>query len=104
VTGAARNIGRAIALAFAEAGAAVVVNTRSSREDAEGVAGEVAARGGEALVCLADVSDERAFAAMVAQAAERFGRLDFLVNNAAVRDVTSIDEIDLAAFRRITSI
>jgi 3-oxoacyl-[acyl-carrier protein] reductase len=104
VTGAARNIGRAIALAFADAGAAVVVNTRSSREEAEGVAREIESRGGKALVCLADVTDEQAFAGMARQAAERFGRLDFLVNNAAVRDVTPIDEIDLATFRRITGI
>ena len=104
VTGAARNIGRAIALAFADAGAAVVVNTRSSRDEAEGVAKEIAARGGQAIVCLADVTDEKAYAGMVAQAADRFGRLDFLVNNAAVRDVTSIDEIDVTTFRRITSI
>jgi 3-oxoacyl-[acyl-carrier protein] reductase len=104
VTGAARNIGRAIALAFADAGAHVVVNTRASRDEAEAVAREAAARGVQALVCLADVSDEHAFGAMVQKVRERFGRLDFLVNNAAVRDVTSIDEIDLAAFRRITSI
>ena len=104
VTGAARNIGRAIALAFADAGAAVVVNTRASREEAEGVAAEIAKRGGQALVCIADVTDESAYAAMVEQATGRFGRLDILVNNAAVRDVTSIDEIDLATFRRITSI
>ncbi|HZZ92854.1 MAG TPA: SDR family oxidoreductase [Usitatibacter sp.] len=104
VTGAARNIGRALALAFADAGASVVVNTRSSREEAEGVAAEIGARGGKALVVLADVTDEQAFAGMVAQAADRFGRLDILVNNAAVRDVTPIDEIDVATFRRITSI
>jgi 3-oxoacyl-[acyl-carrier protein] reductase len=104
VTGAARNIGRAIALALADAGAGVVVNTRSSREEAQAVADEIAKRGGQALVCLADVTDEGAFAAMVKQATERFGRLDILVNNAAVRDVTSIDDIDLATFRRITSI
>ena len=104
VTGAARNIGRAIALALADAGAAVVVNTRSSREEAEAVAHEIATRGGQSMVHLADVSDEKGFEGMVRQATDRFGGLDILVNNAAVRDVTSIDEIDLAAFRRITSI
>jgi 3-oxoacyl-[acyl-carrier protein] reductase len=104
VTGAARNIGRAIALALADAGASVVVNTRSSREEAQGVADDIQKRGGQALVCLADVTDEAAYAGMVSQATERFGRLDILVNNAAVRDVTSIDDIDLATFRRITSI
>ena len=84
VTGAARNIGRAIALAFADAGAAVVVNTRASREEAEAVAREVGSRGSQGLVCLADVTDEKAYAGMISQAVDRFGRIDFLVNNAAI--------------------
>jgi 3-oxoacyl-[acyl-carrier protein] reductase len=104
VTGGARNIGRAIALAFAAAGAAVVVNARASRAEAEAVASEIEAAGGQAMAHLADVTDERAVAAMVAAALERFGRLDVLVNNAAVRDATSLDAIDLAAWRRVTGI
>jgi 3-oxoacyl-[acyl-carrier protein] reductase len=104
VTGAARNIGRAIALALADAGAAVVVNARSSREAAEGVAAEIERAGARAMAHLADVTDERAVAAMVDAAVARFGRLDVLVNNAAVRDVTPIDAIDFAAWRKVTGI
>jgi 3-oxoacyl-[acyl-carrier protein] reductase len=104
VTGAARNIGRAIALALADAGAAVVVNARSSREAAEGVAAEIEHAGGRAMAYLADVTDERAVGAMVDAAVARFGRLDVLVNNAAVRDVTPIDAIDFATWRKVTGI
>ena len=88
VTGASRNIGRAIALALAGAGAAIVVNARTSREEAQAVVSEIAAAGGKAMAHLADVSDERAVHAMAQAALERFGRLDVLVNNAAIRDVT----------------
>src|SRR5690242_3467021 len=85
VTGASRNIGRAIALDLADAGAAVVVNTRASREAAEAVVREVEARGGRALSALADVTDEAAIRGMIDDTVTRFGQLDILVNNAAVR-------------------
>jgi 3-oxoacyl-[acyl-carrier protein] reductase len=104
VTGAARNIGRSIALAFADAGAAVVINTRSSREEAQAVAQEIEAAGGQALVHLADVTDEAGVKAMVDAATKRFGRLDVLVNNAAIRDVTPLDEIDYATWKKVTGI
>jgi 3-oxoacyl-[acyl-carrier protein] reductase len=104
VTGAARNIGRAVALAFADAGAAVIVNARTSLDAAQGVVQEIEKRGGEGMAHLADVTDEAAVAAMVAAGLERFGRLDILVNNAAVRGVAAIDDIDLATWKRITGI
>jgi 3-oxoacyl-[acyl-carrier protein] reductase len=104
VTGGARNIGRAIALTFADAGASVVVNTRTSRDDAESVVNQIEARGGQAMAHLADVTDERGIEAMMEAIAKRFGRLDILVNNAAVRDVTKIDDIDLATWRYVTGI
>jgi len=104
VTGASRNIGRAIALALADAGAAVVVNARSSQDEAREVVKTIEAAGGKAFTSLADVTDEASVRAMVKSALERFGRLDILVNNAAVRDVTPIDEIDYAAWKRITGI
>ncbi len=104
VTGAARNIGKAIALALADGGAAVVVNARVSREEAEAVVAEIEQRGGAAMAHLADVSDERAVASMVEAALARFGRLDILVNNAAMRDVAPIDTIDYAAWKRVTGI
>jgi len=104
VTGAARNIGRATALALAGAGASVVVNSRTSRDEAEAVAAEIERGGGKAMAHLADVTDESAVGTMVAAAVKRFGRLDILVNNAAVRDVTKIDDIDLATWRYVTGI
>ena len=104
VTGASRNIGRAIALALGGAGAAVIVNARRSLDEARAVASEIESHGGRAAACLADVADEGAVGSMVASALERYGRLDILVNNAAVRDVSPIDDIDYAAWRRITAI
>src|SRR5882672_11478317 len=85
VTGAGRNIGRGIALALAAGGAAVVVNARSNLKEAEAVAGEIERAGGKALAVTADVADAEAVGKMIAAAAARFGRIDILVNNAAVR-------------------
>jgi 3-oxoacyl-[acyl-carrier protein] reductase len=104
VTGGARNIGRAIALALAQGGAAVVVNARTSLADAQAVVAQIESAGGKAIAHLADVTDEDAIGAMVAEAVKRFGRLDILVNNAAVRDVTRLDDIDLATWRYVTGI
>jgi 3-oxoacyl-[acyl-carrier protein] reductase len=104
VTGAVRRIGRAIALALAGDGAAVVINARSSRGEADQVAAEIEARGGQALVHLADVTDEAAVQAMVEATLERFGRLDILINNAADRQQAPLTEISLADWRHITGI
>ena len=104
VTGASRNIGRATALALAAGGAAVIVNARVSEAEAKGVAAEIEAGGGRAMAHVANVIDEAAVQGMVDAALARFGRLDVLVNNAAVRGISDIDAIDLAEFRRITAI
>jgi len=99
VTGAGRNIGRAIALALADAGARVIVNARSSREEIEAVAGEI-----HGLPILADVTDQDAVERMVAKALDAFGRLDILVNNAAIRAVEPLETIDAARWREVTSV
>ena len=104
ITGAVRRIGRAIALALAGDGAAVVINTRRSRAEAETVAAEIEGRGGRALVQLADVTDEAAVQAMVDATVQRFGRLDILVNNAADRQQKPLTEISLAEWRHVTGI
>jgi 3-oxoacyl-[acyl-carrier protein] reductase len=104
VTGAGRNIGRAIALALAEGGAAVVINVRSNRNEAEGVAKEIARGGGQALAIAADVADAAAVDEMVAAAADRFGRIDVLVNNAAVRLEQSLAEMSLGEWRAVTAV
>lgn len=92
VTGAGRNIGREIALALAAQGQAVAVNVRSSVDEAQAVVNEITAMGGQALLCVADVSDRAAVAAMVEHITGTWGRLDVVVNNAAIRR-----EADLSA-------
>jgi 3-oxoacyl-[acyl-carrier protein] reductase len=104
VTGAGRNIGRGIALALADGGAAVVVNARSNLKEAQAVAGEIERAGGKALAVTADVADADAVNKMVAAAAEKFGRIDILVNNAAVRVEQAFEGMTLAQWRAVTSI
>ena len=104
VTGAGRNIGRAIALALADGGAAVVVNARSNVQEAEAVAGEIERAGGKALAVTADVADADAVASMVDDTASRFGRIDILVNNAAVRAEQAFEAMTLADWRAVTAV
>lgn len=104
VTGASRNIGRAIALSLAGEGAAIVVNAVTSAADAKAVAGEITGAGGRAIHHLADVRDESAVNAMMDAAVEAFGRIDILVNNAAVRRHHPIAELSFAEWREITGI
>lgn len=104
VTGASRNIGRAIALDLAEAGAAVVINTRASRDAAASVVREIEAGGGQALLAIADVTDEPAVRAMIDASVARFGRLDIVVNNAALRPERPFGEMDLAEFRAVVGL
>src|SRR6187399_15391 len=85
VTGAGRNIGRAIALTLAEGGASIVVNARGNRAEAEAVAREIESFGGKALVHIGDVADASAVQAMANAAVKQFSRIDILVNNAALR-------------------
>src|SRR5882672_3302657 len=89
VTGSGRNIGRAIALALAAGGAAVVVNARSNRGEADEVARTIA-RG--------------AVQAMAAAALARFGRIDILVNNAAMRDEKAIEQMSIADWRAVMAV
>jgi 3-oxoacyl-[acyl-carrier protein] reductase len=104
VTGAGRNIGRGIALALADGGAAVVVNARANRTEAENVAGEIERAGGKAIALIADVADPGAVEKMVAAAAAHFGRIDILVNNAAVRAEQAFNKMTLAEWRAVTAV
>ncbi|MDA0300975.1 MAG: SDR family oxidoreductase [Chloroflexi bacterium] len=85
ITGAGRNIGRAIALGLARDGASVIVNARSNRAEAEAVAEAIRDAGGRASVMLADVGDRAALQAMLDAALAEHGRIDIVVNNAATR-------------------
>src|SRR5450755_1836258 len=93
VTGAGRNIGRAIALALADAGAKVAVNVRASRDEGGAVVDEITARGGDALLVAADVTQRAEVDAMIAAIAKHFGRLDIVVNNAAIRHEVAFAEL-----------
>lgn len=98
VTGAGRNIGRAIALSLAHQGFAIAVNVRSSVAQGQAVVDELIASGAPALLCVADVTDPAAVHAMLAQVQEQWGRLDVLVNNAAVRHEAPLADISLQAW------
>jgi NAD(P)-dependent dehydrogenase (short-subunit alcohol dehydrogenase family) len=85
VTGAGRTIGRAIAISLGEAGANVVVNARSNREDADAVVADVNATKGQAIAVLGDVGDPSFDEELVQKAVDTFGSVDVLVSNAARR-------------------
>lgn len=104
VTGASRRIGRATALLLARHGADIVVHARAAREEVEGVAEEIRSLGRRALVHLADVADEAQVAGLVAAAEEAFGRIDILVNNAAVRRHAPFTRMTLAEWREIMGV
>jgi NAD(P)-dependent dehydrogenase (short-subunit alcohol dehydrogenase family) len=104
VTGAGRNIGRAIALALADAGASVLVNARSNRAEADAVAREIEALGRQALVHIGNVADAANVQAMADAAVKKFGRIDILVNNAALRREKPFAEMDHAEWREIMDV
>ena len=100
VTGSGRNIGRATALELARRGAAVVVNARANRLEAESVVGEIEALGGKAIAAVADVGDQAQVNAMADQALEAFGRVDILVNNAGMRAAQGVADMTVEQWRR----
>ncbi|MDB5905483.1 MAG: short-chain dehydrogenase/reductase [Betaproteobacteria bacterium] len=104
ITGAAKNIGRSIALELAAAGAAVAVNTRASVDEGERVVQEIRDSGGEAGLYVADIGDPAAAKAMVADVLARFGRVDFLVLNASVRTEKAFLELTYEEWRTPLSI
>ena len=103
VTGAARGIGRATAEAFAAAGAFVVI-VDCDGEAAESVAKGIADKGQRAVSFAADVSNAAAVGAAVARAAETFGRLDVLVNNAGTHFARAIEEYTDDEIDRLLSV
>jgi 3-oxoacyl-[acyl-carrier protein] reductase len=104
ITGAGRSIGRAMALELAAGGCAVVVNVRKNRAEAEGVVKEIEAKGGQALAAIADVTDAPAVQAMADAALKKFGRIDYLINNAALRQEKAIEHMTFEDWRFITGV
>ena len=104
VTGSGRNIGRAIALALAADGAAVVINARTNVKEADTVAREIERAGGKALPVVADVADAEAVRKMAAAAVKQFGRIDILVNNAALRREQPLDRLSYEEWREVMAV
>ncbi|MBI4780854.1 MAG: glucose 1-dehydrogenase [Oscillatoriophycideae cyanobacterium NC_groundwater_1537_Pr4_S-0.65um_50_18] len=93
VTGASKGIGAAIAQHFAAEGAAVVVNYASSKEAADRVVEEITNAGGKAIAIQADVSKKADVEQLFAKTQQTFGKLDILVNNAAIYQYQPLEEI-----------
>jgi len=104
VTGAGRNIGRAMAKALAAGGAAIIVNVRSNKAEADQVVREIERDGGKAIPAVADVGDEKAVYAMVAAAAKQLGRIDYLINNAALRQERMFEEMSFKEWRDVLGV
>lgn len=103
VTGAARNIGRAAALALARQGFAVLVHSGSDKQGAEETAGLVEQAGRPAGVALGDLTEETTSRQLV-EAARTLGRPAVLVNNAALRRAVAFEEMNLAEWRAVLAI
>ncbi|MEI7679883.1 MAG: SDR family oxidoreductase [Betaproteobacteria bacterium] len=104
ITGGGRNIGRAVALTLAGAGALPVIMYNEDAKTAQGVVDEVIAAGGRAGLCQADLADVAQCQAAVKKVAAEFGDIDILINNAAVRPHSKISQISLEEWDRVLSV
>ena len=104
VTGASRGIGRAIAIALAQAGAAIAVNYRERGDEAEATVAAVRAQGSRSEPFAADVSSAQAVGAMIQDIERRLGPIDILVNNAGIAQRISIEDMTEADFDRTLAI
>ncbi len=104
VTGSGRNIGRATVLQLAREGANIVVNARSNQQEAESVAREVRDLGVKAVPILADVGNKSEVEALAAKALSEFGRVDILINNAAIRPHKPFLEVSDADWEHVRGV
>jgi 3-oxoacyl-[acyl-carrier protein] reductase len=104
VTGSGRNIGRATVLQLAAEGANVVVNSRSNQAEADAVAQEARALGVKALSILADVASKAQVDSMVSRTMSEFGRIDILINNAAIRPHKPFTELSLEDWETVRGV
>jgi 3-oxoacyl-[acyl-carrier protein] reductase len=101
VTGGARGIGRAIAVALADAGADVLITYKGNTAAADAVVAEITAKGRKAVALQADAADPDAAVAVVAKAMESFGKVDLLVNNAGITRDTLILRMTPGQWREV---
>jgi 3-oxoacyl-[acyl-carrier protein] reductase len=99
ITGAAKNIGRSVALELASAGASIAVNTRTSVSEGEGVVQQIRSTGAQGELYVADIANADACKSMVANVVKRFGRVDILVLNASVRTEKAFLELTYDEWR-----
>lgn len=104
ITGASRNLGKAIAVAFAREGATLLLNTRTNREELTAVATECEALGVRTLPILADVAQPEQVARMVEQGLEHLGKIDILVSNAAIRPHRPLTEVSLDEWHQVMAV
>jgi 3-oxoacyl-[acyl-carrier protein] reductase len=100
VTGASKGIGAAIAQHLAAEGAAVVVNYASSKQGADRVVADIAAKGGRAVAVQADVAKEADVRRLFAETKKAFGRLDVLINNAGIYEFAPIENVTSEHFHK----
>ena len=104
ITGSGRNIGRSTALKLAAEGANIVVNARSNQSEADAVADEVRKLGVQALPVLADVAVKEQVDSMVSMAVSEFGKVDILINNAAIRPHKPFIEVTLEDWEEVRGV
>lgn len=104
ITGSGRNMGRGAAKELAQAGFNIVINGSSKKADCDRVADEVRAIGTDALIEMTDIGDQAGVEAMAANALKTFGRVDVLINNAAIRPAASFLEMSDADLAKIMDV
>jgi len=104
ITGSGRNIGRAIALELAAEGCNVILNGSSDRAACESVAREVESTGSNVLIAMGDVGNREEALGIAESGIQQFGRIDVLVNNAAIRPSFDLVNDDEADFQRVMNI
>lgn len=94
VTGSGSGLGRGIALRFAQAGATLIINYRSSQSGAEQLVAQIESLGGRGLAIQADVTSKAEVSTLIAQAVNTFGQIDVLINNCGIYPLSSLTDMD----------
>jgi 3-oxoacyl-[acyl-carrier protein] reductase len=101
VTGASKGIGAGIAKEFAEAGASIVVNYVSAKQDADRVVDQISKAGGKAIAIQGNVAKKPEVERLFAEAEKAFGKIDIVVNNAGVYEFVPLEEVTEQQFHRM---